>query len=85
MHQTDSLESTIRKELLRIGPMKEIRPEVQEVMRSCERLLALLTDGGLSAIECDVLHYYSQELDQLGPICPKPQQNSTSSSCASST
>jgi hypothetical protein len=68
-------------------PIKEVRPEVQEFMRSCERLFGFTqTNGRLSAVECDILHYYSQELqNQIGPVCPKPQENSAPSSCSSTT
>ena len=67
-------------------PIKEVRPEVQEFMRSCERLFGFTqTNGRLSAVECDILHYYVQELqNQIGPVCPNPHE-SAPSSCSSAT
>lgn len=67
-------------------PIKEVRPEVQEFMRACERLFGFtVAHGRLRAMECDVLHYYSQELQkQIGPACTQPEEDSsTPSSCSS--
>ena len=73
-------------EEFRMKPIKELRAEVQEFMRACERLFGFTIENGrLTATECDVLHYYSQELQkQIGPACSQPQEdNSTPSSCSS--
>ena len=58
--------------------IEDVRPEVQEFMRSCEKLFGFtLTNGRLSVVECEFLHHYSKDLqDQIGLLCSGPEQNS---------
>jgi hypothetical protein len=48
-----------------------IGPEVTAFMQSCERVFGLIHENGkLSALEVEVLHYYSREL--LEHLSPSP-------------
>ena len=51
--------------------MKNIRPQVEEFMRSCERLFGFTNvQGRLTTEECEVLEYYAKELQrQIAPVC----------------
>ena len=64
--------------------MKELRPEIQAFMRSCERLFGFAhLNGGLTSEECQALSYYAQELDkELSPFCGQPQDKLQANKCS---
>jgi len=49
----------------------DIRPEVQELMRVCERLIGFAHQhDSLTEDECDVILYYAKELKkEITPFC----------------
>lgn len=51
--------------------MNNVRSQVQDFMRSCERLFGFAhQNGGLTAEECEALSYYAKELQQqIVPFC----------------
>lgn len=59
-----------------------MRTEVKNIMRMCERLIALaLQTGELSPEECDILSYYAKELHQTThPLCEKHKCDTSMSS-----
>jgi hypothetical protein len=58
-------------------PNKNVRPEIQELMRVCEKVIGFThQNGGLTSEECEVVVFYVQELEQeIMPYCKHHQHS----------